>query len=90
MVLHRTVSFGLGDVKAQLGLLLGNGWLFGNQETLIAALDGADEALDRGMIQLSAYTLHGLEPLRLRVIDRALENIQSLVEFFVCCSDLLD
>ena len=79
MVLHRVVSFSLGDIKAQLGLLLGDGWPFGEEKALVAALDGADETLDRGMLQLSAYALHSLEPLHLRVIDRTLENVQSLI-----------
>lgn len=90
MVLHRIVSFSLGDVKAQLGLFLGDGWPFGEDEALVAALNSANETLDRGMLQLSAYALHSLEPLHLRVIDRTLENVQSLVEFFVSYGDLFN
>ena len=88
MVLHRVVSFSLGDIKAQLGLLLGDVQPFGEDEALVAALNGADETLDRGILQLSAYALHSLEPLRLRGIDRTLKNVQILIEFFVCCNDL--
>ena len=79
MVLHRVVSSSLEDIKAQLGLLLGDVQPFGEDEALVAALNGADETLDRGILQLSAYALHSLEPLHLRVIDRTLENVQSLI-----------